>query len=87
MHNLKRPNKKLEQQIQQTVKSELCPIHRKPAKISMESELEPVTVEACCTFFKNDIFIIGERIRKEFLFREEKTRERLERERKKEKRS
>lgn len=48
----------------------------------MESENEEVVVEACCPFFKKDVMIIGERMRKDFLYRAEKTRERLERERK-----
>lgn len=80
---LKRPNKALQERIRQAVKNLYCPIHNKPAKISMESENEEVHVEACCVFFKNDISIIGERMRKEFIYKEEKTRERLERERKK----
>lgn len=57
-------------------------MHNKPAKITMESENEEVVVEACCPFFKKDVMIIGERMRKDFLYRAEKTRERLERERK-----
>ena len=80
---LKRPNKKLEEQIKQAVKNLACPVHRKPAKISMESETEEVQVEACCPFFKKDVMIVGERLRKDFIYRDEKTRERLERERKK----
>lgn len=80
---LKRPNKLLLEQIQRAVKGMLCPIHSKPATIAMESENEEVSVNACCPFFRNDIFIIGERMRKDFLYRDEKTRERLERERKK----
>jgi hypothetical protein len=60
-----------------------CPIHNKTAEISMEDENEEVTVKACCAFFEKDVRIVGERMRKEFLFRAEKTRERLERERKK----
>jgi hypothetical protein len=80
---LKRPNKALQEQIRSAVKGMLCPVHSKPAQISMESENEEVQVEACCPFFKKDITIIGERIRKDFLYRAEKTRERLERERKK----
>ncbi len=83
--NLKRPNKKLEQQIKQEVKNLLCPIHNKPALVSMEDEKEPVKVEACCVFFKNDIMVLGERLRKDFIYRDEKTRERLEKERLKEK--
>lgn len=80
---LKRPNKALEQKIQQAVKGMICPVHNKPAKISMDSETEEVQVEACCPFFKKDVMIVGERMRKDFLYRDEKTRERLERERKK----
>lgn len=81
--NLKRPNKALEEKIRQEVKGMLCPIHRKAASISMESENEPVKVEACCPFFKNDVIVVGERMRKDFIYRAEKTRERLERERRK----
>ncbi len=79
--NLKRPNKALEERIRQAVKTMECPIHRKPAKIAMESENEPVVVEACCIFFKNDVSLVGERMRKDFLYKAEKTRERIERER------
>ncbi len=79
---LKRPNKALELQIQTAVKKLACPVHNKQAKISMPSENEEVLVEACCPFFKKDVLIIGERMRKDFLYRDEKTRERLERERK-----
>jgi len=61
----------------------LCPIHGKSASISMESEKEEVKVEACCSFFSKDVFIAAERLRKDFLYRDEKTRERLEREWKK----
>lgn len=84
---LKRPNKQLQEQIRQAVKNLTCPVHNKPASISMESENEEVVVEACCAFFKKDVSIIGERMRKEFLYKAEKTRERLERERKKDLRS
>lgn len=80
--NLKRPNKILQEQIRVAVRKLMCPVHNKPAKISMESENEEVVVEACCPFFKKDVMIIGERMRKDFLYRSEKTRERLERERK-----
>jgi hypothetical protein len=79
---LKRPNKALEQTIKAAVKNLRCPVHNKPAQIAMESENEEVVVEACCPFFKKDVFVVGERIRKEFLYKAEKTRERLERERK-----
>jgi hypothetical protein len=79
--DLKRPNKKLEQTIQATVKKMLCPIHHKAAQIQMPNEEAEVQVEACCPFFKKDVFIVGERIRKEFLYKDQKTRERLERER------
>jgi hypothetical protein len=78
---LKRPNKKLEAEIKLAVKDMLCPIHRKPALVTMESENEEVNVQACCTFFKKDVSVIAERMRKNFLYRAEKTRERLERER------
>jgi hypothetical protein len=81
--SLKRPNKKLESDIRDAVKSMTCPIHRKNALVSMDDEKEPVKVEACCPFFKNDVLVIAERIRKDFLYREEKTKERLERERRK----
>ena len=80
---LKRPNKALEQKIQQVVKGMICPVHAKLAKITMESETEEVQVEACCPFFKKDVMTVGERMRKDFIYRDEKTRERLERERKK----
>ncbi|PBQ30461.1 hypothetical protein CNR22_01325 [Sphingobacteriaceae bacterium] len=80
---LKRPNKALEQKIQQVVKGMMCPVHNKPAKITMESENEEVVIEACCPFFKKDVMVVGERMRKDFLYKDEKTRERLERERKK----
>lgn len=82
MH-LKRPNKKLEEQIRQIVKKMICPIHSKAATISMDDENAEVVVEACCVFFKKDVTTVGERMRKDFLYRDEKTRERLERERKK----
>lgn len=59
----------------------LCPIHHKPAQVKLESEDEEIVVEACCPFFKNDVFVTSERIRKEFLYKDQKTRERLERER------
>ena len=79
---LKRPNKNLEKQIIQAVKDLSCPVHNKKAVVRMDSENEPVEVEACCVFFKKDVMVIAERIRKDFLYRDEKTRERLERERK-----
>jgi hypothetical protein len=82
-NQLKRPNKNLEAQIRTAVKNLRCPVHGKPAEITMESENEEVEVNACCSFFKKDIKIIGERIRKDFLYREQKTRERVERERRK----
>lgn len=80
--NLKRPNKALEKQIKEAVKKMSCPIHNKTALVTMPSENEEVQVEACCEFFKKDIMVIGEKIRKDFLYRDQKTRERLERERK-----
>ena len=79
--NLTRPNKNLEQQIQLTVKPMLCPIHNKAAQIKMPNENEEVEVQACCIFFKNDVVIVGERMRKDFLYKAQKTRERLEKER------
>lgn len=81
--SLKRPNKKLESFIRETVKDMTCPIHRKHASVSMDDEKEPVKVETCCPFFKNDVLVVAERVRKDYLYRDEKTRERLERERKK----
>lgn len=80
---LKRPNKALEAQIKAAVKIMLCPIHRKEASISMDDEEAEVKVEACCVFFQKDVFVVGERMRKDFLYRDEKRREREERERKK----
>jgi len=80
---LKRPNKKLENNIILAVKGITCPIHRKEAQVKMESETEEVQVEACCPFFKKDVLVIAERMRKDYIYRDEKTRERLERERKK----
>lgn len=80
--NLKRPNKNLEKQIQLAIKGLTCPVHRKPATVKMESEKEPVEVEACCVFFKQDVMQIGERIRKDFLFKAEKAKERIEKDRK-----
>jgi hypothetical protein len=79
--SLKRPNPKLEQEIRKAVKGVVCPVHKKEATVKMESETEPVTVDACCLFFKNDITLLAERIRKDFIFRDAKTRERIERER------
>ena len=78
---LKRPNKKLEQQIQLVVKKMVCPIHNKPAQIKMDCEETEVAVEACCVFFKKDVQVVGERMRKDFLYKDEKRREREERER------
>jgi hypothetical protein len=80
---LKRPNKQLEEQIKLAVKKLSCPIHSKPASISMDDENSEVQVEACCPFFKKDVFNLGERMRKDFLRRDEARREREERERKK----
>jgi len=79
---LKRPNKELEQEIKETVKKITCPVHKKAALVSMPDENEEVQVEACCMFFKKDISVIAEKMRKDFLYRDQKTRERLERERK-----
>lgn len=78
--NLKRPNKQLEDFIIKSVLTYSCPIHQKTAKVKMPSEKEPVEVEACCAFFKNDILTIAERIRKEYIYKDEKTRERLKKE-------
>ncbi len=58
-----------------------CPVHQKEASISMDDEESEVVVEACCPFFKKDVFTIGERMRKDFLYRDTKRREREERER------
>jgi hypothetical protein len=80
---LKRPNRQLETEIKNAVKKLLCPIHHKPAVISMDDENSEVQVEACCPFFKADVMTVGERMRKDFIYRAEKTRERLERERRK----
>lgn len=81
---LKRPNKKLELQIKQEVAKLKCPIHNKPANISMDDEEAEVVVgETCCVFFKKDVFNLGERMRKDFLYRDAAKRERLERERRK----
>ncbi len=80
---LKRPNKALENQIKAEVKKLRCPVHQKEASITMDDEESEVVVEACCPFFKKDVFVLGERLRKDFLYRDEKRREREERERKK----
>lgn len=85
--NLKRPNKKLEASIKKEVGALLCPIHRLQAEVSMEDENAAVEVKACCPFFKNDVFIVAERMRKDFIYREQKTRERLDKEWKKGKRN
>ncbi|MBL7900438.1 MAG: hypothetical protein JNK73_00430 [Bacteroidia bacterium] len=79
--NLKRPNKKLESAIKKEVGALQCPIHRLKAEVSMDDENTAVEVKACCPFFKNDVFIVAERMRKEFIYKAEKTRERIERER------
>jgi len=81
--NLKRPNRALEADIKQVVAKMRCPIHNKTAEVTMESENEEIGVKACCSFFEKDVRIVGERMRKDFLYKAEKTRERLERERKK----
>lgn len=47
----------------------------------MDCEETEVQVEACCPFFKKDVMIMGERMRKDFLYRDLKRREREERER------
>lgn len=80
---LKRPNPKLEAEIKNAVKKMLCPIHNKAATVTMDDENVEIQVQACCLFFKNDVIVVGERIRKDFIYRDLKTRERLERERKK----
>jgi hypothetical protein len=79
--NLKRPNKKLEATIKKQAGALKCPIHQLHAEVSMEDENTAVVVKACCPFFKNDVFILAERMRKEFIYKAEKTRERIERER------
>ncbi|MCU0359780.1 MAG: hypothetical protein MUF75_03520 [Bacteroidia bacterium] len=79
--NLKRPNKKLEASIKKEVAALQCPIHRLKAEVAMEDENTALEVKACCLFFKNDVFILAERMRKEFIYKAEKTRERIERER------
>lgn len=80
---LKRPNKALEADIKTAVKKMICPVHRKEAQISMDDEESEVVVTvACCPFFKKDVFNLAERMRKGFLLRDEKRREREERERK-----
>jgi hypothetical protein len=84
--NLPRPNRKLEQTIQQEVKKLVCPIHNKTAEITMPDENKDVIVKACCPFFAKDVTIVGERMRKDFIYKAEKTRERLDREWKKGKR-
>ena len=81
--NLKRPNKNLEAKIKKEVSALICPVHRLKAEISMDDENSEVVVNACCPFFKKDVFILGERMRKDFIYKAEKTRERLERERRK----
>lgn len=81
--SLPRPNKTLEQAIQKEVAKHVCPIHRKPAAVAMPDELKEVQVTACCPFFSKDITIIAERMRKDFLYRDEKRRKREERGRKK----
>jgi hypothetical protein len=79
--NLKRPNKKLESSIKKETGAMVCPIHRLHAEVAMEDENTVVEVKACCPFFKNDVFIVAERLRKDFIYKAEKTRERIERER------
>jgi hypothetical protein len=81
--NLKRPNKKLELEIKKVVQRMRCPIHNKEASVSMDNEEAEVQVEACCVFFKKDVMVVGERMRKDFLYKDQKTRERLDREWKK----
>lgn len=79
--NLKRPNKKLEASIKKETGALRCPIHRLQAEVAMEDENTAVEVKACCPFFKNDVFVLAERMRKDFIYKAEKTRERIERER------
>lgn len=78
--NQSRPNKTLEKQLSHAIKGMLCPVHSMAPSLKLLADTEEVQVEACCPFFKKDIMIIGERIRKDFLYRAEKTRERIERE-------
>ena len=84
--SLKRPNKALEKQIKETIQKLQCPLHNKQAQVSMDDENTEVNVDACCSFFKKDVLIVAERMRKDFIYRAEKTRERLDREWKKGKR-
>lgn len=84
MNTLPRPNKSLEIAIRKEVAKFSCPIHRQSATISMPDENKEVEVVACCVFFKKDITTLAERMRKDFLYRDEKRREREERERRKE---
>jgi hypothetical protein len=78
---LKRPNKALEKNIKSAVDKLRCPIHQRAADVRMDDEKSPVQVDACCVFFKNDVTILAERMRKEFIYKDQKTRERQERER------
>ena len=80
--NQSRSTKNIEKQILLSIKGMQCPVHSKLPTLKLVSENEEVQVEACCPFFKKDILIIGERIRKDFLYRAEKTKERIEREKK-----
>jgi hypothetical protein len=78
---LKRYNKALELKIQNETKKISCPIHNKIAQVSMPDEDTAVEVDACCVFFKKDIFTLADRIRKDYIYRALKTSERIERER------
>lgn len=82
-HYLPRPNKALEQKIIRETARMSCPIHNKTAQVSMPDENQPVEVKACCKFFEKDVQTLAERMRKDFIYRAEKKREREERERRK----
>ncbi len=79
--SLKRLNKALELKIQNETKKISCPIHNKIAQVSMPDENSVVEVNACCVFFKKDVFTIADRIRKDYIYRALKATERIERER------
>ena len=83
---LPRSNKSLETSIKKEVARISCPLHHKQATVSMPDENKEVEIEACCSFFTRDVKIVAERMRKDFLYKAEKTRERLDREWKKGKR-
>jgi len=41
-----------------------CPIHSKEAQISVDQLKEEISIAACCTFFKNDVKVISDRVLK-----------------------